>query len=60
MTRIGKLLKLHRAVTEQEQKDLAAEIGIGASTLCRIEKGKSCSMEAAGRLINWLLENPND
>jgi len=58
MSRIGKLLRLYRTIAGQDQKDLAQEIGIGASTLCRIENGKSCSMEAAGRLVNWLLEEP--
>lgn len=53
--RLGKLLNLHRVVNHRDVKDLANDIGVGPSTLSRIERGKPCDMQSLGKLLTWLL-----
>lgn len=54
--RIGEALKAYRFKRELDQKALAKEIGIPASTLCRMEKGTSaCDARAFVKLMAWLL-----
>jgi transcriptional regulator with XRE-family HTH domain len=55
--RLGKLLRLYRVFEGREQKDMAAEIGVGNTVLSRIENGRTCDMKTLGKLIIWLLED---
>ena len=53
--RIGKVIHKYRIVEEIEQRQLAQEIGISASTLCRLEKGQNCDANALSAILRWLL-----
>lgn len=54
--RLGKLLRLYRLLEgARTTRQLADEIGIGASTISRIENGKPCDMRSLGKLITWLI-----
>lgn len=53
--RLAKMLKLYRAAEGIDQKAMAEQIGIGHSTLCRLEQGKGLEMKAVGKLIAWML-----
>jgi transcriptional regulator with XRE-family HTH domain len=57
--RLGKLLRLYRLFEGREQKDIAAEIGIGNTVLSRIEAGRSCDMRTLGKLLAWLTDEDN-
>ncbi len=48
------MLKQYRLLNDIEQKALAAEIGISASSLCRFEKGKSLDGQGTLQLVAWL------
>jgi DNA-binding XRE family transcriptional regulator len=52
---LGKMLRVYRASQDISQKDLAADIGIEAATLCRIEDGKTGDQHTIGKIIAWLL-----
>jgi len=53
--RIGEALKAYRFKREVDQRALAKEIGISASTLCRMESGtNACDAKAFVKLLAWL------
>lgn len=54
MAPIRQMLRQYRALADIDQKDLAAAIGISASSLCRFEQGKSLDEAGTVRLIAWL------
>ncbi len=54
--RIGRILKIYRALEGLEQREVADQIGIGYSTLCRIEKGKSPDAKGMIKIIAWLFD----
>lgn len=58
MTNLGKALRAYRFMSEMSQKDIAAEIGIPASSLCRAERGKELSQEAFVKLLAWFGREP--
>ena len=51
--RIGDLIKSWRVVEKKGQREVAAEIGIGVSTLCRIENGEMMDGAALAKIIAW-------
>jgi len=53
-TPIRTMLRRHRLLSEIDQKDMAAQIGISASSLCRFEAGKSLDEAGTIKLIAWL------
>lgn len=55
--RIATMIRLYRATEGIDQKALAAEIGIGASVLSRVEKGKSPDAAGALKIMTWLFED---
>ncbi len=55
--RIAKMIRIWRASEGIDQKDLAAEIGIGASVLSRVEKGKSPDAAGAVKIMAWMLSD---
>lgn len=57
MNRLGKMLKLYRASEGMEQQKLADEIGVGKSTLSRIEKGKMTDIQGGIKIMAWLFNN---
>lgn len=53
--RIGEALKALRFKMGVDQKALAKEIGIPASTLCRMENGTAgCDARSLVKLLVWL------
>lgn len=54
MNRLGKMLKLYRVSEGLEQQKLADEIGVGKSTLSRIEKGKLPDIQGGIKIMAWL------
>lgn len=53
--RLGKMLRTIRLFEGRDAKDVAAEIGVSASTLYRIEHGQSCDMRSLGKFIAWMI-----
>lgn len=56
--RLGKLLYLWRVNGYLNMRDAAVMLGIGTSTLCRIENGEQCDSKALMRILNWLTDDP--
>ena len=56
--RLGEIIRKWRIVQERTVRDLAAEIGISASTLSRIERGERMDAPTFMRLFGWLIEQP--
>ena len=57
--RIGLVLHKYRIVSEIDQKVMAKEIGISASTLSRLERGEqNCDAHALAAILRWLLTTP--
>lgn len=52
---IGQMLRVYRAVTGQEQKDLAKEIGLQPMTFSRIEAGKNVDQPTLILINAWML-----
>ncbi len=53
-TRLGALLRIHRTWAMMDMREMAKEIGMSASTLCRIEQGKQCDVPTFLKLMAWL------
>lgn len=53
--RLGKMLKLYRVTAGHDLRELSAEVGVSASTLCRIENGTACDMRSLAKLIAWMI-----
>lgn len=51
---MGKLLRNYRLVHEIGMREMAKDIGIGASTLCRIEGGKEPDLATWLIIQEWL------
>jgi transcriptional regulator with XRE-family HTH domain len=51
---IGQLLRLQRAITGQEQKDFASEIGITQQAVSQIERGMRPSKRSWQKISSWL------
>lgn len=49
------VLRQWRWAERRELKEVAAEIGVGESTLLRFERGSAASGETLARVIAWLL-----
>lgn len=54
--RLAILLKRYRIFEEINQRDFAAELGISASTLCRIERGEEMDGNTLAKILTWMLE----
>jgi len=48
------MIRLMRMVNNRTIRDLAAEIGISAATLLRVEQGKAFDVATLLRLLQWL------
>lgn len=58
--RLGRYLKLARNIMDVQQADLAAEIGIGASVISGVERGKGCDSQSLMKILNWLTADEPD
>lgn len=48
------MMKMHVAMSDKMQQQVAEDIGIGASTLTRFIGGKDVNQDATIKIINWL------
>jgi DNA-binding XRE family transcriptional regulator len=48
------MLKLYRTVQDMDQRTMAKEIGISASTLCRMEGGKNIDLSSMSKVLIWM------
>jgi transcriptional regulator with XRE-family HTH domain len=53
--RLGKMMRLARALDGRDVRTVGAEIGISASTVSRIENDKACDLKSLGKVLAWLL-----
>ncbi len=53
--RVGIIIQKWRTMKERGLRDVAAEIGVSASTLSRLENGKNIEGQALVKILNWLL-----
>lgn len=51
---LGPVLKAYRESRQLDQATLAEKIGIGASMLCRIEKGNAPAAPTLVKILCWL------
>lgn len=51
---ISKMMRLYRATSDKDQKEIAADIGIPAKTLSRLENGKGIDQLATIKIMAWL------
>jgi len=52
---LGDVLRKWRIMNERDLRGVAAEIGISAATLMRIEQGKDCDGQTLFTLLQWLM-----
>lgn len=52
--RIGIVLKKYRLMMEMDLRSLSKEIGIGASTLMRLEMGHNLDYGTFKKVLDWL------
>lgn len=55
--RISRMMRIHRATSDKDQKAIAVDIGIPAKTLSRLESGKNIDQLAAIRIMAWLFKD---
>jgi len=55
---IGRSVRVARAKINVDQKTAATEIGVTASSLCRLEAGTPVSADTLMRVFLWLGESP--
>lgn len=56
--RLGIVLKKYRLMMDLDLRTLAKEIGIGASTLMRLEMGHSTDYQTFKKVLDWLSVKP--
>jgi len=54
--RISKMMRVHRANSDKDQRAIATDIGIPAKTLSRLESGKSIEPRATIKIMFWLFD----
>jgi len=54
ISKLGQLLLAYRQKKDIQARDLSKEIGISASTLCRIERGKNPDVDSYLKILNWM------
>lgn len=55
--RLGEVIRRWRKMAERDATDVASEIGIGPSTLTRLEGGATPNGETLAAVLRWLLED---
>lgn len=55
--RLGIVIKKYRTMTELDLRKLSKEIGIGASTLMRLEMGHDPDFRTFKKILDWLSSN---
>jgi len=54
--RLADVLRLYRLWKDVGMRDLATEIGVSASTICRLERGEVADWPTMWKLMKWLLD----
>lgn len=57
---ISKMIRLHRATSDKDQKAIAADIGIPAKALSRLESGKNIDQQATIKVMAWLFRDEGE
>ena len=57
--RLGEVIRKFRVMSELSQRDLANQIGVNVSTLCRIENGEGMDGKTLAKVLGWLMEEKN-
>jgi transcriptional regulator with XRE-family HTH domain len=57
--RLGALLHAWRQKNDLTLRSIADEIGVAASTLCRLENGKTIDAASFAKILLWLIR-PKD
>jgi transcriptional regulator with XRE-family HTH domain len=52
--KVGKLLRLYRNIEDIGIRDFAANLGIAAATLSRVERGLPMTGKTLAKIIHWL------
>lgn len=52
--KLGEMLLSYRQKKDINARDLAKEIGMSASTLCRIERGNNPDVDTYLKILNWM------
>lgn len=52
--RISKMMRVHRANSDKDQKSIAEDIGIQTKTLSGLESGKGINAQATIKIMAWL------
>lgn len=62
LTRLAYLLRVYRGVRQlsRDTRTVAAQIGISAATLNRIERGHAMDAATMLKVLNWLMERETD
>lgn len=53
--RLGEVIRRWRFAEERGLRQVAGEMGIMPSTLCRVEAGKACDSDSFFNILNWLM-----
>lgn len=53
--KLAELLQDHRFTRRLTLRQLAAQIGVSAATISRLEAGRGCDGTTMARLLTWLL-----
>ncbi len=54
--RLGEVMRKFRVMSELSQRDLAEQIGLNVSTICRIENGEGMDGKTLAKVLVWLTE----
>lgn len=54
--KLGMLIRAYRHKTDLTLMELAAEIGVGVSTLSRVETGDGMDGETLGKVLVWMMK----
>lgn len=56
MKQLGIVLRKWRIHEERQMRDVAKEIGVSASTLCRLENEQNTDAPTLVKILKWLLD----
>lgn len=54
------LLREARRARGLRMQDVAEQVGVAASTVCRIEAGEGCRLDSAVAVLRWLDTRPSE
>jgi len=57
---LARMLRLYRTLSGISATAICAKIGVSRATLYRIESGQGMDHQTFLKILNWLVETPND